>query len=230
MLEPKKIAREKLYFNKYKYRINATMDELRWFYPVWWMDKKGYMSHDGSITPDVLRIVEPLVEFMKRYRMVPKHMREAEIRKSHGSFTVYTNSTEIIEELYDIIDTNDKCYKVKTDFTEVEEIVPEGVKYFAKTPPGNYRVYFKEIYGAPNSLKEDLIEFFDRQKSFRPSGLLKRSLYNKRFNFRNFWVEKQHYFDCDNKADISYFMLMHPEIVRKIYKLEQKPKDTMIER
>ena len=229
MLEPKKISREKLYFNKYKYRVNVTMDELRWFYPIWWMDKKRYSSCDESMASGVLNIIEPLIEFMKSHRMVPRHKREAEIRKSHIAFTVYTNKVEIIEELYDIIDTNDKFYKVKTDFTEVAEIVPEGVMYFVKTPPGNYRAYFKEIYGAPISLKEELIEFFDNSKSFRPSGLLKRSLYNKRFNFRNFWVEKQHYFDCDNEEDISYFMLMYPEIVRKIYKLEQKPKDTMIE-
>jgi len=225
MIKPKKIVREKLYYGKYKYRLNVTMDELRWFYPFWWRGTGTFTQ--SSVSPNALVIVKSLVDFMKKYR-TKKYSHKAEVRKSHVAFTVYTNDLKVTQELYDIIEEKDNFDKVKTEFTEVDDLVPQGVKYFVKKPPGNYRVYFKNIYGADLSLKHDLGDFFNRSESFRPSKLLKRTLYDDRFNFRYFWVEKNHYFDCDNEADISYFMLMYPELVRMTYKLEQKPDSVAI--
>lgn len=224
MLKNNKIIREKLFLNRYKYRVKIRLDALRFFYPYLINSYIDEVKYTELMSPSEIKTIKNLILFKKRYSTI----LGTTIRKDYNCFTIFTNSNETVQEVVDSVDGSGFLNKVSIDVTEINDLVPEGIKYFKRTPKAKKRVYLKEQYVSGRELADELTDFFDRSPSLKPSKSLMEDI-SEKSKWQRTWIQTHHYFDCDSDADISYFMLVYPELVKKIYKLEKKPEDTMIE-
>lgn len=232
MLKTSKIVREKLFLNQYKYRVKIRLDALRFFYP--YMINAHTLSNSIDydkrylelMSPAEIKTIKNLILFKKNY----SNILGTTIRKDYCCFTVFTNSSETVQEAVDSVEDSilGLSNKASIDVTEITDLIPEGIKYFKRTPNAKKRVYLKEQYVSGRELADDLTDFFARSPNLKPSKSLMEDI-SEKSKWQRTWIQTHHYFDCDADADISYFMLVFPELVKKIYKLEKKPEDTMIE-
>lgn len=230
MLKTNKIIREKLFLNQYKYRVKIRIDALRFFYP-YLLRVHEYGSHKADhhysefLSPAEIKTISNLVGFKNKYSSI----LGTKIRKDYGCFTVFTQNKDVVDEVIELVENPNNLTdnKATIEVTEIIDLVPEGIKYFKRTPDAKKRVYLKEQYVSGLELANELNDFFDRSPSLKPSKSLKSDISEQRW--KRTWIQRHHYFDCNSDADISYFVLVFPELVNKIYKLEKKPKDAMIE-
>jgi hypothetical protein len=161
--------------------------------------------------------LEDIVDFKRNHRDKAIAFRQ---ERGLDKIQAYTNDVEIVKDAFRIKNTYDNA---KLTVEEVANTFPEGVKYFKEDPPAKMRVHFNDYYG-PTEIKQELTELFSRLDA-TPSRSLKETLNYQWKGVSNCWLGKTLFFDCNDESTISYFSLMFPHLVGKIYRLEKKPEN-----
>jgi hypothetical protein len=183
-------------------------------------------SHYGNRIAEEINEID--LDAMDRYFLWRnKHVKadkEAMIRVEGNTAGIFSNDLDLLKTLEKI---QKDCV---LDYTEVDQAIPQGTKYYVEQPPHNYRVYLKSK-AVDNKTKENLIKFIDRYKGtdtvIVPSGALNLWLHptkNSQVWRWNMNYMSSHYFiDFDDDSTNSLFSLMFGELIYRRFKLEKRP-------
>ena len=211
--------RDKLFFNKYKYRASCTLLGARFTYYCTtlkefqkklerrkqdpWHYGRQYSSEDVDLNA---------IEFFIRWRNT--HKKDTIIRIEYDTFAVFSNDLELLRTLEEI-----STYNV--EYTEANVIAP-GIKFFKNKPKHDYRIYLKGIRLDSNKVDE-ICSFVDNYKdrdSVKISNALVHAVANGRINI-NRWMHNSYYIDYNDESMLTLLRLVFPGILSsKIYKLE----------
>lgn len=207
--------RDKLFFNKYRYRASCLLPGARYTY---------YCSNIEDYRKKVKRRkIEPWLPSRNNedidYTAVEKFIhwknetkKDLILRIEYNSFSVFSNDLEFLEEL-------DEIGKVK--FTEAIIVAP-GVKFFKEKPKFNYRVYLKGVR-LDRDRADQICSFVDNYKD-RPSVNISKALVNavncgKILSRR--YIHNSYYIDYAEESMLSLLRLVFPGVLSsKIYKLD----------
>jgi len=114
------------------------------------------------------------------------------------------------------------------DYTEIDNSIPTGVKYFTNDPKYNYRVYLKSKK-VDDKFKDDLWRFIDRYKGtgtvIVPSNALSNWLTGK--TRQHYWYGpycSSHFFiDYNEESTNSLIGIMFGDMIKSRFKLEKRP-------
>jgi hypothetical protein len=114
------------------------------------------------------------------------------------------------------------------DYTEIDNSIPTGVKYFTNQPKYNYRVYLKSKK-VDDKFKDDLWRFIDRYKGtgtvIVPSNALSNWLTGK--TRQHYWYGpycSSHFFiDYNEESTNSLIGIMFGDMIKSRFKLEKRP-------
>jgi hypothetical protein len=140
------------------------------------------------------------------------------MRLDINSLAIYSNDLEILKDAATYFEYNPPIYK------QAVANAPVGVKYFKRTPPTNYRVYFKSGKVSSN-FYSNLQDLFDRYKDssiqFYPSRSLELWML-KSSGWARTWVRNSFSIGYNNESDYTILALTIPEMLGKNYKLEKQ--------
>lgn len=144
-------------------------------------------------------------------------------RSEYGSLSIFTNDYALCENFvreYEVyIQSSPKIQA--TVIVYEADIMPDGIKYFSRTPPAAFRTYIKSVRFT-NEEKVELLNFLSTTKGLRPSPAFQSWLtYESRYGMS--WSRDNFFIDYDNDGTSSYLYLMYPEYIGKTYQLEKKP-------
>ena len=218
--------RDQNYYNKYQYRVRVKIEHLRRSYyctPDEFEERCAKGSFYGKIAPNVLKEIRDnkdsimkLLEFKQAYRKD----RSVTIRMEYDTMSVFHNDLQFLHDSFDNIPN------VVTDYSLVETNGYVGVKTFVNEPKYKYRVYFKSKRIDP-SVKESIDKIIKTNKDLRPGPALKSWLKEKHNStgWRSWYINylsSNYFIDYNEESYLSYFALMHGEILGKKYKLEKR--------
>lgn len=219
--------RDSSYYNKYEYRLRATVPGVRY---TWWcktpddLDKKieGKSKNYGTIRSEHKQEVKdnaPALKTVIKWQK-DKKANNVGIRIEYNTVAFFSNDLTILQKIATELGT---IYKV--DVTQSQTSQYAGIKHFVNEPKHKYRVYLKSKRVEDN-FHVELRDMFKRLPSLHPSPALKRWMYNdgKRYGIWYFrWASSAHFIDYDDESTLSYLALMHGDMLGKKYKLEKRP-------
>jgi hypothetical protein len=216
--------RASLYYNKFKYRarFHCRGVTLAWF----------------NYTID--EIVEKIKKFPTRFsganskhimdfytwKIATKKNKTATVRIEGEVASVFSNDLDLLKTLENI-----GCH---VDYTEVDDTIISGVKYFVREPKHKYRIYLKSKR-VNDDFRTKLQNFIERYKDtdtvIIPSGSLAHWLKDDSNYVRGSWsyhwnksyTSSNYFIDYDDESTLTLFSLMFSGIISKSYKLEKRP-------
>ena len=96
---------------------------------------------------------------------------------------------------------------------------PDGIKYFKRTPPANYRVYMANRR-AYESFKDDMNSYLSRTPDMVPNSTFTKFLNRPTRYSPHLW--DGYYLDYNDDRNLMMLHLMFPGLLGKTYKLEKK--------
>jgi len=211
--------RDKLFFNKYKYRASCTLLGVRFTYYCTtlkefqkklerrkqdpWHYGRQYLSEDVDLNA---------IEFFIRWRNT--HKKDTIIRIEYDTFAVFSNDLELLRTLEEI-----NTYNI--EYTEANVIAP-GVKFFKNKPDYDYRIYLKGIRLDNDKVDQisSFVESYKDRDSVKISGALVNAVRNGRIAASR-WMHNSYYIDYNEESMLTLLRLVFPGILSsKIYKLE----------
>jgi hypothetical protein len=216
------------YYSKYEYRARFHLVGVRY---TWYLkediqelvdrldappNKYSRITYDRNEVKDNL----PKLEAFLKWRNNAKKKKTSTIRVEHNTVAVFSND---LQELHDI----EKAIPgIELDYTKVEKSNFIGVKYFARQPNHNYRVYLKSRR-VEGQFALDLHNLFKKSKNLYPCPSLKIWVKDSVIGNKNSWRHRfssaTHFIDYDDESVLSYLALMHGDMLGKRYKLEKRP-------
>ena len=211
--------RDKLYFNKYKYRARIFIPGLNGYY-----NARSYASACVSISKLDDRyysiqknLFENNKEQVKRWFTWRDSARDkiAEglvmIMRTANSGSVYSNDLEILRTLDSL--------GASVDYTVVESIAV-GTLYFARKPKHNYRMYMRNTRVDADS-KQQLLEWLLKKSTdYHMSSALRGFLnYNRRYVWNRYHMRRDFYVEYDSEHMGSYLKLIWGEYFSDTYQL-----------
>ncbi len=220
----KTVDTRRLFYNKFMYRATLKIVGARYL-------RNAKNIQDVNVIADQAhaRVLAHNKKFGLGSRMYPPKSSELEsatlekiiefknnlaknagtFRIEHNSFTVYTNDTQILNELL----TN-----ISSDWEiSLSNPAPDGVILFKNDPPAKYRAYLKN-QEVSSSFRSEMTSYITRTPSIKPSPSFNDWL--KKASWKFLWG--QLFIDYDDDKDLFMLRLMFSDIVAKTYKLEKK--------
>ena len=108
----------------------------------------------------------PLAAFLIDLRNKYYKNRVITTRTEGNSFCIYTSEYTIVKDLLE--------FTKKASALQVEKS-PDGIKYFKRTPPANYRVYMANRR-AYESFKDDMNSYLSRTPDMVPNSTFTKFL------------------------------------------------------
>lgn len=212
MLKTTKHVRPNLYHNKYKYRLEVVSGIF---------DFSDFKSRLQDSDHDL--------RLMTVRRWSPASYRG---KVSTGTVFIYFNDLSFLDSpLLSVVDLR--------ELKEIE-LTPPDVLYFVKEPPARYRIYLKKfrcrgekaVETAEAILKNDqlyacsaLTERMNRATGRTVTPFFRlRGLYNPPGLTNYLSTSRSDFVDVLDEPTVTYFFMMFPELARKIYRLEKRPK------
>lgn len=229
--------RSTLYFNKFQYRarlaiagLNRTHSSKNFLDFLKVIERQKTNIREGDVY--FTRIAEELdavdLDAMEQYFLWRnKHVnvnKAALVRVEGNTAGVFSNDLALLKTLA-------KLYKgVTVDYTEVDQTIPQGTRYYVEEPKHKFRIYLKSKR-VEDTWKESINRFIDRYKGtdtvIVPSGSLNTWLNSSKTTYRWQWNThycSSHYFiDFDDDSTNTLFSLMFGDMIHKRYKLEKRP-------
>lgn len=226
--------RSTLYYSKYNYRARLTVPGLnRTYYTKTFIHylklleriKKG--NPIGRIQQEIdlidLDSIERYIDWRNTNAKGSK--KSAMIRVEGNTAGVFSNDLQLLKTLEFIAPGI-----ATVDYTEIDQSIPHGVKYYVKKPKHNYRVYLKSKR-VDDNWKESMNRFIDRYKGtdtvIVPSDAFRYWLDPNKQKHSFYWINNycsSHYFiDFDDESTDTLFALMFGNMVNKRFKLEKRP-------
>jgi hypothetical protein len=212
--------RDKLFFNKYKYRATCQLLGVRFTYYCTtvkdfqkkiekrrqdpWHYGKQYSNDDLDLNA---------IEFFIKWRNTYK--KDSIIRIEYDTFAVFSNDLELLKTLEEI--------GSDIQYTEANVIAP-GVKFFKNKPKHDYRIYLKGIRLDSDKVDHicSFVENYKTRDSVKISSALVHAVSNGRINSSR-WMHNSYYIDYNEESMLTLLRLVFPGILSsKIYKLESE--------
>lgn len=227
--------RSSLYYDKYTYRARVTLTGLNRasqastfleFLKVLERQKREAKRYSGTrIYDDIVEIdLDAISKFYDWLQLNSSHKKSKAlaIRMEYNTVAFFSNDLALLKTLVSIP-------LAKIDFTEVDQSIPMGTKYYVKEPPHKYRVYLKSK-SVDDPWKDSLRRFIDRYKDTDtvvvPSGALKAWLSPRKkqsWYWNLNWCSAHYYLDFDDDSTNTLFALMFGEMIHRRFKLEKRP-------
>ncbi len=216
-----------LYYTKYRYRARFYCKgvTLCWFCKNESDVKERAAKHKKRWQNADIPTVVNFLKWKLEQEQFKGPNRKATVRIEGDVAAAFSNNLDLLKTLENL--------GAVVDYTEVDNSVPEGIKYFVKEPKFKYRFYLKSKR-VPDDFSEKLSGFFKRYEGttikMSPSPALTSWLipsnstqmvgwYNwkKRYCCSNFFV------DYDDESTLTLFMLMFDGMISRRFKLEKRP-------
>lgn len=187
--------RDKLYFGKFKYRLEFCLPDARLAFSVRSLsevmrDIKNspilYHKEYENLDQNALK---KFAEFRDKYHPKGQASTTAGIYSWSDHVRIFTNDIDIIDEAIDLSGKN---------FQLTQAIVlPQtpGVMFFARQPRFKYRTYFKSKL-VDEQWKTKMLDFLNKHSSIVPSGSLKKFITNGYKWSR--YLESYHFVEYDH--------------------------------
>jgi len=226
--------RSTLYYSQYQYRARLTLNGVnRTYYTKSFEDFKKRLEQQMKSHRNHTRVlnelqaidlpsIERYIEFKDKHTSTkPKQLM---IRVESNTAAVFSNDLNLLKTIETI------APGVGTvDYTEVDQSIPQGTKYYKEKPKHNYRVYVKSKR-IEDSTKEALRRFIDRYKDTDtvvvPSGAFKQWLdpgIKSTWYWNTNYMSSHYYLDFDQESTDTLFSLMFGELIHRRFKLEKRP-------
>lgn len=216
--------RSALYYNKYEYKVRfkiKLVGRARYCTDIYSFNQKikdlrnrGWISN--SYYPNASNISN-IEKFLNWRNTLDKS--KAMLRIDTNSFTVYSNDLSILTDLL-----NNTFNTVDFKVCRSNATGESGVIYFKRTPPSNYRVYFKFAKVNDNFcevLQEVLQRYENSGSPLVPNKSLKRWM-NKISLWSRNYVSNSFSIGYNNEADLLLLTLTMPEVIGAHFKLEKR--------
>lgn len=223
--------RSTLYYSKYQFRARITLEGLnRTYYAKNFEEYKKVIDRNKSRSgprgrQELDNIDMAAVERYIDWRNKAKADKTAMIRVEGNTAGVFSNDLSLLKTLESI------APGISTvDYTEVDQSIPQGTKYYVNKPKHNYRVYLKSKR-VDKAWKDSLSRFIDRYKDTETVVVMSTALRwwlepNKRTN-NWYWNDSycsSHYFiDFDQESTDTLFSIMFGDMISRRFKLEKRP-------
>ena len=218
--------RDQNYYNKYQYRARVKIEHLRRSYyctPDEFEERCTKGSFYGRIAPNVLKEIRDNKDSIMKlleFRQAHRKDKNVTIRMEYDTMAVFHNDLQFLHDSFDGIPN------VVTDYSLVETNGYVGVKTFVNEPKHKYRVYFKSKR-IDSATKESIRKILETNKQLRAGPALKQWLKEKdnSSGWRSWYINylsSNYFIDYNEESYLSYFALMHGEILGKKYKLEKR--------
>ena len=223
------------YFNKYKYRARLSLAGLNRTYgartfvqflrrlegniearnnfgPV------SFKSVSKEIEKIDLNTMERWYDWMHYYRF---KLHAVLIRTEGSTAGVFSNNLDILHTLEKIENGS------SVDYSQINENIPIGIKYFSREPKHKFRMYLKGRWLKETStFRTDLQEFIERYKTTDTIMVPSEALASW-FIETNIWHVKRcaaHFnIDYDDPSTGTLLRLMFANMMGLSYKLEKAP-------
>jgi len=216
--------RSSLYYNKFKYRarFHCKGITLAWF---------NYTEEEiiDKIEKFKNRFVgansKHIMEFYN-WKLETKKNKTATVRIEGEIASVFSNDLDLLKTL--------EIIGCPVDYTEVDDTIISGVKYFVNEPKHKFRIYLKSKR-VNEDFRDKLQNFIKRYENtdtvIVPSGSLANWLKDDNNYVRGSWsyhwskcyTSSNYFMDYNDESTLTLFSLMFSGIVSKSYKLEKRP-------
>lgn len=214
--------RNGLYYNKYRYRarVYCTGITVTWFCK----DPADVPSKMAKNSRWVNANQQVIINFINWKNNNDKKINPHTIRVEGSIASIFSNDLDFLKTL-----DNLGC---EVDYTEVNDCVPEGVKYFAGDPKHKFRMYLKSKR-VSEEFTTQLSNFIERYKGtatiINPSPALRAWLTAANTNqpswmsWRNRYSSSHYFIDYDEESVITLFSLVFNNMISRKFKLEKQP-------
>jgi hypothetical protein len=182
-----------------------------------------YAGNRGKrIKEEIAKIDLPSIERYLAFKQT--NSKNVSFRVEGGTAAVFSNDLNLLKELENVAPGIGTI-----DYTEVDQSIPQGTKYYVKKPPHNYRVYVKSKR-IEESTKDGLRRFIDRYKDTGtvvvPSNAFSHWLdedQKSTWYWNAMYMSSHYYIDFDEESTDTLFSLMFGDLIHRRYKLEKRP-------
>lgn len=221
--------RSSLYYNKYRYRARVYCQGITL---CWWCNTEEEI--DERVAKHKTRWKHVDLEGVKKYLAwkninVPKKTKDRKItvRIEGNVAAMFSNDLDLLKTL-DSLGLN-------VDYTEVDDSIPDGTKYFKNEPNYKYRIYLKSKRVKDDfhqKLKDFVSRYKDTDNKMMPSPSLRQWLNIKADNKISIWGSNNwrlqycssHFFlDYNEESSLTLFSLVFQGSISRKFKLEKRP-------
>ena len=158
--------------------------------------------------------------------MESKYYKTATVRIEGEIASVFSNDLTLLKTL--------EVMGCPVDYTEVDDTIISGIKYFIREPKHKFRIYLK-TKRVNDDFRTKLQNFIKRYENtdtiIVPSGSLANWLKEDSNYVRGSWsyhwnkqyTSSNYFIDYDDESTITLFSLMFSGLISKSYKLEKRP-------
>ena len=213
-----------MYFNKYVYRARVHMTGA---YLCSYSTKKEDFQRRINANKSIKTAnADDLVKFAIFKKEMKRGLGTVRIEGNVAS--VFSNDLTYLKEL--------GLLGFTVDYSEVQDNVPTGTKYFVEEPKFKHRIYLKSKR-VPEDFPKKLQKMFDRYRGtatkISPSPSLKEWLTERQIPSLGGWLAwkrsycSSHYFiDYNDESFITIFALTFDNTISRKFKLEKRPEST----
>lgn len=216
--------RSSLYYNKHKYRARFYCPgiTLAWYnYTIKEIEEKSkkYPKRFRNANP------QHIMDFYL-WKQAVRKSKTATVRIEGSVASVFSNDLDLLKTL--------ELIGCPVDYTEVDDTIISGVKYFVKEPKYKNRIYLKSKR-VNDDFRSKLYNFINRyentstvivpckslaswlsEESKSPPGYW-APYWNRRYTSSNYFI------DYNDESTITLFSLMFSGMISKKYTLEKRP-------
>lgn len=212
--------RERLYYNKYVYRAVTTIPGAHYTHNIKTIDqykdeilkfKFGHHRYPIYMPPKVTDEMYDDIEILINYINDFEKNSKGTIRREGNNVTFYSNDLDLLKKAYSVTKPL-KIYQA--------EVLPDGVKYFKRSIPANFRVHFRENK-VNTDIKQDILSYIERTDGVEASSSLMRWLKSSN-RWHHSWCSKNYFINYNDSSQLTMMHLLFPEVIGKNYKLEQQ--------
>lgn len=220
-------VKNKLYFNKFKYKAMCTIQGAAYTYYT--PDLETFIIRMEKFKDSKLRYgirvieddwkeywdevnLDQVSQFLTWRNTVSKDKCMLRIQGDTVSF--FSNDISLLDTLKSI-DKNVSYFKA--------EVYKADTIFFSKNPKFKYRTFFKGKR-CPDDFFSNVIEFCNRYPKANVSRGLQALAHNRRKNYTRFiYLHSSYYVDYNDESMISILHMLFPNMVGKTYSLAKRP-------
>lgn len=220
-------VKNKLYFNKFKYKAMCTIQGAAYTYYT--PDLETFIIRMEKFKDNKLRYgirvieddwkeywdevnLDQVSQFLTWRNTVSKDKCMLRIQGDTVSF--FSNDISLLDTLKSI-DKNVSYFEA--------EVYKADTIFFSKNPKFKYRTFFKGKR-CPDDFFSNVIEFCNRYPKANVSRGLQALAHNRRKNYTRFiYLHSSYYVDYNDESMISILHMLFPNMVGKTYSLAKRP-------
>lgn len=214
--------RDILYYSKFKYRVKVHLFRVGYVWSVGHADLvESTLAKSINYLPsklrnkDIFRDVDGICSFVNWKSSLTKEDRKnCRIRLESDFFSVFSNDIDFIKSV-----KNHRFHsRTPVIVTEAKILSSPGVKYFARQPKYQYRIYMK-WHQVSKEQKTKIIDFI-KKYDIKPSSEMRLWLHRERYP--STYSRPSHYMEFNDESMVVQILLMF-DCFGKHFRLEKRP-------